>query len=324
MRLIALAISFATAVFLGQKWEKLLVIPLSDGVQLFAGGGDENEPSNGSTQRITTSGDIVTATYVFKNFNRDKLTIDFRLKKTEWAKYDAAFGYYKKDIADIDAWLNTARDGAFKFAVKTHKSQAQLDAALAALDKERKRKVDEYMLSRGFRLNPGNVVTVDIPYLVKKNGPLLNSIANAFDRIAQERHYDSESIIGSVASMVQTALIYRIPPDVEADGRHTGGLWPPATTLLKGWGDCDTKSALLSSILVNWPNMRVVGVAVPDHYLMGVLRIPNKGDVFVEKDGLQYVLIEPAGPGWFPPGQVAQSTIALLEGHEGFKIEPFF
>jgi hypothetical protein len=323
MRLTALALAFATAAHLGQKWERLLVVEPVDGMQLFSQGGGEG-PSNGSTQSITASGDVVTATYAFKNFDRDRLTIDFRLKKSEWAKYDASFGYYKKDISEIDAWLNTARDGAFKYAVKSGKSQAQLDAALAALDKERKKKIDEYMASRGFRLLPGNIVRVDVPSLVKRNAPLLNSIATAFDRIAQERRYGSEAIVGSVASMVQTALVYRIPPEVESDGRHTGGMLPPATTLLKGWGDCDTKSALLSAILVNWPNMRVVGVAVPDHYLMGVLRIPNKGDVFVERDGLQYVLIEPAGPGWFPPGQVAQSTVALLEGQEGFKIEPFF
>jgi hypothetical protein len=111
---------------------------------------------------------------------------------------------------------------------------------------------------------------------------------------------------------------------VDPDGRHNGGLLQPATTMIKGWGDCDTKTALLASILANWPQMRMVGVAVPGHYLMGVLRIPEKGDAFVEHGGLQYVLIEPAGPAWLPPGRVADTTVALLESSEGYRIDPLF
>jgi hypothetical protein len=68
----------------------------------------------------------------------------------------------------------------------------------------------------------------------------------------------------------------------------------------------------------------MIGLAVPGHYLMGVLRIPGKGELFVEHEGLQYVLIEPAGPAWLPPGQVSRDTVALLKSSEGYAIEPFF
>ena len=95
------------------------------------------------------------------------------------------------------------------------------------------------------------------------------------------------------------------------------------TAVLVGWGDCDTKTGLLASLLSNWGQMKMVGVSVPGHYLMGVLLIPDKGDVFLEYKGLQYVLVEPAGPAWLPPGQVGEETMHLLSGREGYKIEPF-
>jgi hypothetical protein len=151
----------------------------------------------------------------------------------------------------------------------------------------------------------------------------LKPLALAFDRIAAEKSYDSESLVGAVTAMVQTALHYKIPPQLE-NGRHTGGILPPVMALVRGWGDCDTKTGLLASLLANWPRMRMVGISVPGHYLMGVLRIPGHGDAFIEYQGLQYVLIEPAGPAWLSPGTVGEDTMPMLQGAAGFKIEPFF
>jgi hypothetical protein len=68
---------------------------------------------------------------------------------------------------------------------------------------------------------------------------------------------------------------------------------------------------------------RYESMAVPGHYLMAVLQIPDKGDAFVEYQGLQYILLEPAGPGWFPPGQVGEETTAQLNGSDGYQIYPF-
>ncbi|HOI42166.1 MAG TPA: hypothetical protein PK523_04400, partial [Elusimicrobiales bacterium] len=104
----------------------------------------------------------------------------------------------------------------------------------------------------------------------------------------------------------------------------TGGILPPAKAMLGGWGDCDTKTGVAGAILGSWSGMRLVGVSVPGHYLMAIRRLPGKGDVFVRHKGLEYVLIEPAGPAWLEPGRVGRTTMALLEGREGYRIEPFF
>jgi hypothetical protein len=126
-----------------------------------------------------------------------------------------------------------------------------------------------------------------------------------------------------VLSFAQTAVNYK-NVDPLYKGKHTAGFLLPITTIVLGWGDCDTKTAMVASILSNWAQMRMIGIAVPGHYLMAVLQIPDKGDMFVEYQGLQYILLEPAGPGWFPPGQVAEETANQLNASDGYQIFPFF
>jgi len=74
---------------------------------------------------------------------------------------------------------------------------------------------------------------------------------------------------------------------------------------------------------LNWNRINLVGVSVPNHYLIGVLHNPTKGDAYVEYRGARYVLMEPAGPGWLPLGMVSQRTMALLKAGTEVSIQPF-
>jgi len=315
---------------------RMVVWPV-DGDQLYGqDSDDEDEPTGGQRsgggesgggprtfQRIQKSGGTRAASYGFQNFNKDKLEVSYQLSDRDFRPYNASFGYTKEGLGEVKAWRENARQSTFKLAVKQGKSQAQLDNAIASLDKEYDQRVKDYLGSHGFRMMKGNVVTVDMPGLVKKNAPLIKPLSLAFEKIASTRRYRSDDIIGAVLSFVQTAMYYKQPDPVYKD-KHTGGVLPPITAVLMGWGDCDTKTGLLGSILSNWGQMKMVGVGVPGHYLMGVLLIPEKGDLFLEYQGLQYVLVEPAGPAWLPPGQVGEETMQLLNGREGYKIEPFY
>lgn len=322
----ALAVALAAAVRLTGEWNERLVIAPVDG-QILAGqsSGDEDAGSSDGrvSQRIRKDGGAHSAEYGFVNFNQDRISVSYKLDDADFRKYDGSFGYRTEDLSEFKTWRDTARKSAFQLAVKTGKSQAQLDAAVAAVDREYDKKVRDYMQSKGFRMESGGVVRVDMPAIVRNNGPLIKSLALTFERLASQRRYRSTDIIGAVLSFVQTAMRYR-QPDPVYKGKHTGGLLPPITAVLLGWGDCDTKTAVLASILSNWAQMRMVGISVPDHYLMAVLQIPDKGDMFVEHQGLQYVLVEPAGPAWLPPGRVAEETVSQLNAREGYKIEPFF
>lgn len=317
--------SILVSAVLGSRVENRLFPGLPEGSdRTFA---QESDPQPGgagqASQRIKQTPDALAAEYRFLNFNHDTLNVHFQSRKAALSSYNREYGYSKRDLGEISQWQENARQSIYKLAVKAGKSQAQLDAAMANIKKQYDQKVADYMLSKHCKIYPGQVVEVDVQQTVKDNAPLLKSVAGALDQVAQQKSYDQESVIGAVTSLVQTALVYKVPPD-QVGEVHTVGFVAPVQTLVQGWGDCITKTALLGSILANWPSMRMVGVAVPGHYLMAVLRIPGKDEAMVEYNGLQYVLIEPAGPAWLPAGMISEHSQNLMAASEGFRIDPFF
>lgn len=342
MSLVLLSVCFAVAFGLAAQWERALVnyIPYGDIARGQSSGeegeeeeSEEEEPAEeenqvedraekGTAQRIRRVKGILEAKYNFVNFNRDRLHISFSMPAREYRAYLSGYGYSEAKLASLNQWRNDTRRLEWDKAVRTG-GQAAGEEALKAVEWEYKVRLNDYFRSRGFELQPGNTISCDIPAVVKRNVRFLKSLALAFQDLSSARGYGPEETVGAVLAMAQTALRYKLPPMVEGD-IHTGGILPPGRALLSGWGDCDTKTALVASILGNWSGMRLVGIAVPGHYLMAIRRIPAKGDLFVTYNGVEYVLIEPAGPAWLEPGTVGTATTALLEGAEGYKIEPFF
>lgn len=255
-------------------------------------------PEGAGFQRRKLSDDIWEITFQFRNFNRDELEVGFTVVREELEGSLREFGYSKKDLADIFEKNKTLGQQVYE------------------------EKVRDYFMARGFRNVDKNTVMVDIPLLIRRNLKRMNGAALAIQRVAQKRGYDSEDTIGMATAMVQTAIAYRIPPP-EENGRHIGGVHTPPKVIVDGWGDCDSKSAVLASILANWRGIRGVGVSLPRHYLIGLARIPRQGDVYLEFNGVQYVLIEPAGPAWLPLGSVSVDTQAMLDNAGSIPIQPF-
>ncbi|MDE2490213.1 MAG: hypothetical protein KGM24_05160 [Elusimicrobia bacterium] len=319
----ALLAALGVALRLGAEWDARLVVRPVDGQLLAGDASDDGGGTDGTFQRLRRADGERSAEYGFTNFNQDHMVISYRIADSAFERYNDSFGYRPADISALERRRDAEIQSSYKKLVAAHGTQAQVNAAAAAAESEYSAALNAYLESRGFVLEKGGVTRVDMPEVVRTNGPLLKPLAETFDRIATSRGYRSMDIIGAVLSFVQTALKYREPPDV-VGGKHTGGILPPITTVVSGWGDCDTKTALAASLLSNWAQMRMVGVSVPGHYLMAVLQIPDQGDLYVEYQGLQYVLLEPAGPAWLPPGQVADTTSALLNGSDGYRIYPFF
>lgn len=332
--LILLAACFAVSAALGLDWEKKLNALQAgpDILRAQAAGGNEEEEQDytsretrvetGTSQRIYREGNGLKAHYTFVNFDKDRLAADFGMTARDYKNYLAGYGYSGADMARLKAWREKARKFAWEKALLLGGKTAG-EKALAGVDADYDTRLRAILFSRGMALRAGNLIECDIPAIVKRNIKLLNPLAAGFQKISAEKGHSDEDTIGAALSLVQTALRYKIPPNVE-NGVHTGGLLPPARALLSGWGDCDTKTALLASILGNWSGLRMVGVAVPGHYLMAIRRLPGKGDMFVRYEGLEYVLVEPAGPAWLEPGSVGTHTAALLAAGEGYRVEPFF
>ncbi|HKY92424.1 MAG TPA: hypothetical protein VJM11_15355, partial [Nevskiaceae bacterium] len=162
---------------------------------------------------------------------------------------------------------------------------------------------------------------VDIPQVVRRNRDAVRPVADALRELGAQRGGDDAWLMDAAIALVQTGLEYRQPSDVE-NGRHTLGFYTPGRALEQGFGDCDTKSALLAAILTDLGQSGLVGVRVPGHYLLGVEREPKPGDAFVTWQGRRFVLIEAAGPAHRPPGQVSDRTRAAIDAREPMRIDP--
>lgn len=268
----------------------------------------------GARQSVRTDPQRVDLQYGFINFNQDNLSVRFSIDQKVIFASVSEFGYYQNQL---DQMLNDYHARADQ-ASRQGASQAQLDA----MQQDYQRRRAQYLESKGFRLIDAHKVEIDMPELVRRNAPRLRGIAKLFEQISFQKHYDSEDLIGAVVSMLQTALFYKEPPNAEGE-RHIGGLLPPMEALARGWGDCDTKTGTVASILTNWDKIKAVGIGLPDHYLMGIYQNPRHGDVYVEYQGLPYVLIEPVGPAHLPIGTVGQESMDALQSPQGFEINSF-
>ena len=316
--------ALSCSILLNLNWDKKICRLPAGHVRTFEqASSTTTKLSDRAYQRIGMSGNMLFCEYGFFNFNSDFLKISYQLPRKALQEYCDSFGYDDGEIRRLDREHQLSYDGAFDFARSHSLPQEKLDTLLKNIDRQYKLNLKVYMAGRGFRIESGNIALVDMPDLVKNNITRLKKVAQAFERIATQGNYDSMTTIGAATSFVQLALRYQVPPKVGA-GKNSGGILPPLEALLRGWGDCDTKTALLASILGNWELVRMVGISLPHHYLMAVRRSPQKGDIYVRYQGVDYVLIDPAGPAWLPPGLVGSDTADYLQSDQDYAIEPFF
>lgn len=336
-----LTAGFLISFFFSMDWEKRLKIqPLEGDVFYSQSSGDqdsqedENEDEGysgeilrgrkeaGTSQKIWKKGGELNASYNFVNFNRDKLNVSFSFPEARYREYMSGYGYTDEEYEQLKSWRSNTLRQAWEKAYKQG-GRAAADRAGHEVELEYDTRLRALLYRRGLALRAGNVVTCDMPNIVKRNVGELKPLALAIQKQAKESGYGFDDTVGAAVSLVQTAMRYRVPPSKKGS-LHTCGILPPVSSLLSGWGDCDTKTGVLASILGNWSGVKMLGVSVPGHYLMAIRRIPAKGELFVRHEGLEYVLIEPAGPAWLSPGRVGDSTMALLKGSQGYTLEPFF
>lgn len=237
----------------------------------------------------------------FTNYNGDRLGASFPVARADVEQSGAEFGYFKAEAQAIF-------DGCASC------DQAEYDRRMAEF--YRRRGIDAVRSAGHTRLS------VDMPELVRRNAPRVRAAAQEIERIARERKYDAGATLGAVLSLAQTGIPYYRPPLVE-DGREIIGLYPPPRVLADGRGDCDSKTGLVASLLKNFSGARMIGINIPRHYLMGVARVPQSGEAYLEYGGEQYVLLEPAGPAWLPPGTASDMSLDALGVMQDVRIDPF-
>ncbi|MEO6193001.1 MAG: hypothetical protein ABIS20_08330 [Thermoanaerobaculia bacterium] len=153
-----------------------------------------------------------------------------------------------------------------------------------------------YLQERGLRLK-GDKVEIDYQQAVESDtGPL----RDCFQALWQAGKGESDRrLLGMFLSFFQE-LRYEVPPPIEL-GRHILGFWPPSAVLVRGAGDCDSKSAAFCALWRHRPE-RAILIVIPEHALVGVEGKPRAGEAYVRLGNRYFVLCEVAGPGKIPPG----------------------
>lgn len=256
-------------------------------------------------QRVQEQG-VVRVQAQFDDAQGKPQRIGFAIDAALGAESMRTFGFSPSEIQAMNERCNQAPDC----------SQAELDQSL-----------DRYFRRHALRVTrePGQRarLSVDIPAVVRRHREHTQPVATALRALGEERGFDTYQMVAAAASLVQQALGYRTP-SAQEDGRNTLGFYPPPRALEEGYGDCDTKSALLAAILANLGEDRIIGVRVPNHYLLGLAREPRPGDQHLKYEGRSYVLIEAAGPARRLPGDVAKATRTALLSGEPLRIDPIF
>lgn len=269
---------------------------------------DDRETGRGSFQRIRRAPAGYFVQYGFRNFNQDELVLTAKIPAQSVEESVREFGYRPEQLKPINAWYQETRD----------KTGEQMPAGV---DKEYQRRRRGFYQSVGFRVTGPREVAADVPAMIRRNAGRLVPAVEAFSRIAQERDYGAEELSGAVASMAQTAMRYSEVGTYQGT-KVIGGMLTPPYAFVQGQGDCDTKSALIASILANWSNVHLVGLDIPGHYLLAMRRAPARGDAYVEYEGFPYVMIESSGPAWLVPGKVGEYTQQYLASGKLFGIQP--
>lgn len=119
------------------------------------------------------------------------------------------------------------------------------------------------------------------------------------DYLGEEASFDSKV---DLAMKFCQDIRYHIP-DMKMDDRIISGIFPPHISLVKGWGDCDTKAMIFSSILAHDPSYEVIAVTVPGHLYLAIKGVPKPYQQSIEYQGQKYIVCEPVGPGRLPFGK---------------------
>ncbi len=158
--------------------------------------------------------------------------------------------------------------------------------------------------SKGFLIHRDYLV-LDLAGLYQKNKSRMQKYRDVLLRVAHKHQLNEWEFCKLVLSFVQQ-IKYEIPSDFRG-GLYTGGIYTPPEVLILEKGDCDSKSLLLSTLLMS-ERTEVILLDGPRHVLVGIEGYPRKQDYYVQLDGKYFILCEASNGPWFP-GKIAKEIV---------------
>jgi hypothetical protein len=143
-----------------------------------------------------------------------------------------------------------------------------------------------------------NMLSIDYANIAAQGTAPLEDCFQALE--GASRGFPRRQKLGFLLAFFQE-LTYELPPDKEGR-RETLGFWVPSDVMVRGRGDCDSKSAAFASLWRHFSGGLML-IVLPKHVLVGVEATPGPGENFVRLGNRYFLLCEVAGPGKFHPGE---------------------
>ncbi|NJL14646.1 MAG: hypothetical protein HC913_17685 [Microscillaceae bacterium] len=182
------------------------------------------------------------------------------------------------------------------FWQRTYTSQAEMDQ----------------IIYKGYFVSNGSTMDVDYPRLTKRHMPISRPL---YELLLEDvgQNADFEETIETLMRFCQD-IPYEVPPEYTG-GRYVHELFPPSLMLIRGKGDCDSKSTLFTSILRHDARFKLVLVSTenPHHMYVGIKGVPKPYQDYFTFRGERYLVCEPVGPSRMNLGALAFKESRITE-----------
>jgi hypothetical protein len=198
----------------------------------------------------------------------------------------------------------------------TSRSQNLLNKWQRSMNKSRESAFNQYLkdhyLSQ-FRTHMGQkAIKPDHLRYISENKLPLRPIAQALYQKVPE-HSETRVYVNLLLSWVQS-----IPYNTLEDrGSSNGaGYLPPPLVVATNQGDCDSKSALMASLIRSLlPDAKMIMLYLPNHALLGISLPFRTTERTLNIDGIKYLLMEPTGPASTRLGEISNQSNSAIRGN---------
>ena len=142
--------------------------------------------------------------------------------------------------------------------------------------------------------------------IIAESGAELGDAAEALLQAAGGDEIEPRQLLTYLLAFVQSIPYDKLQSD---DGNRGTGYLLPRQVLSDNRGDCDSKVALLATLLQYLrPEINQALIFIPNHALLGVAIPAQAGEESLNVGGESLLLVEPTGPAELPPGQLGPES----------------
>jgi len=175
-----------------------------------------------------------------------------------------------------------------------------------SMQASQKKAFDQYLSDNYYSrfrtyLNQQGLKPDHLRYIVENKAPLLPLAQAVLDKLPPAS--DARAYVNLMLSWVQSIPYNVLENRLESNG---AGYLPPLSVVANNQGDCDSKSALMATLIRTLlPEVKMVMMYLPNHALLGISLPSQVHEQTFKIAGTDYLMMEPTGPALMTLGTIA-------------------